>query len=212
MAIYGASKLPTPTEYTERAVSLDHGRYNLNATYREEDRLIGCDGHRLHLVRNLPKVEKPHFSNGQDAEFPNYRTVMLKEEDRFLMAELVFSRKQLTQLKALVKLCPDRNCGVTVTLNRKAQSLTISQVDPTSTDMREVQLVWTYTHHSTGHHYIGADITFGMNLRYIVEALIPDMHLSLHGKDATAPFELTSLPHPDSGIVYHAVIMPLRLD
>ena len=48
-------------EYVEIAKSRDEGRYNMTGIYRDTERLVATDGHRLHMVDGMPKIDKPHF-------------------------------------------------------------------------------------------------------------------------------------------------------
>jgi len=93
------------TEYCNRAVSTDKGRYNLISAFRETNRLCGTDGHRLHLAKDLPTAT-PHYLNSDltidsapciDAVLPKSLTAV---------ASFRFSKKEIARLKKLASLIP----------------------------------------------------------------------------------------------------------
>jgi hypothetical protein len=93
------------TEYCNRAVSTDKGRYNLISAFREANRLCGTDGHRLHLANDLPTAT-PHYLNSDldidsapciDAVLPKSLTAV---------ASFRFSKKEIARLRKLATLIP----------------------------------------------------------------------------------------------------------
>jgi hypothetical protein len=93
-------------KYLELAVSKDVSRYNMEAIYRDINCMVATDGHRLHLVGGLATIDKPHFLNGLDAEFPNYNAVLpanLRD-----ICELKITKSEIKQkLDAINDNCAD---------------------------------------------------------------------------------------------------------
>jgi hypothetical protein len=93
------------TDYCNRAISTDKGRYNLISAFREANRLCGTDGHRLHLANDLPTAT-PHYLNSDleicsapciDAVLPKSLTAV---------ASFRFSKKEIARLRKLASLIP----------------------------------------------------------------------------------------------------------
>lgn len=186
-------------EYVNRAVSQDEGRYNMTAAYREKDRLIATDGHRLHMVSGLVNQEKGGFVDGRDAQFPCYETVLPKKAEA--IGTVTFSKKEIAQLNKVIKLFRDRHCTCKFEFTR-GQALKITAKDKGEKDSFEIVLTFSNVE-------IERDHTVGLNLRHFTEALLPNVAMTLSAEGPTGP-QVLSLDHYDGK--YTAVVMPLRLD
>lgn len=186
-------------EYVNRAVSQDEGRYNMTAAYRERDRLIATDGHRLHMVSGLVNQEKGGFVDGRNAEFPCYETVLPKKAET--VGTVTFSKKEIAHLNKVVKLFRERNCSSKFEFT-KGQALKVTAKDKGEKDSFEIVLTFPNVE-------IERDHTVGLNLRYFTEALLANLPMTLSTEGPTGP-QVLSLDHYDGK--YMAVVMPLRLD
>lgn len=197
-----ATTTVSPFDYVSTAVSTDEGRYNMTAAYRERDRLIATDGHRLHMVSGLAMQSEGSFVDGRSGQFPNYEAVIPKKP--FDIATVTFNKKQIAQLNKVVKLFTDRNCGTRLTFS--GNTLTIGAV----ADKSESQGAWSIvlTFDCEGVDSLKAtQWSVGLNLRYFVEALIPNVPMTLSSEDTRGPQLLKATLH---GSEYMAIIMPLR--
>lgn len=186
-------------EYVNRAVSQDEGRYNMTAAYRERDRLIATDGHRLHMVSGLVNQEKGGFVDGRDAQFPCYETVLPKKAET--VGTVTFSKKEIALLNKVVKLYRDRNCSCRFEF-RKGEPLKLIAKDKGESDCFELTMTFSNVE-------IERDHTVGMNLRYFVEALLPSLPMTFSTEGPREP-QVLALELYDGK--YTAVVMPLRLD
>lgn len=186
-------------EYVNRAVSQDEGRHNMTAAYREKDRLIATDGHRLHMVSGLVNQDKGGFVDGRDAEFPNYEMALPKRAEA--IGTVTFSKKEIAHLSKVVKLFRDRSCTCKFEF-AKGQALKITAHDKGEMDSFEIVLTFPNVE-------IDRDHTVGLNLRYFTEALLPNVAMTLSAEGSTGP-QVLSVDHYEGK--YMAVVMPLRLD
>lgn len=182
-------------KYLELAVSKDASRYNMESIYRDINCMVATDGHRLHLVGGLATIDKPHFLNGLDAEFPNYTAVIpsnLRE-----VCELKISKSEINQLKALVKFI--KHCPI-VKLTIERHLLTFSHVGNGKTAS------------------IGFDVMqeseftpIGIRLDYFIDALIPDKAMML-SESAVKDKGHNPIILQCEEYSTKAVIMPCRLE
>ena len=186
-------------DYVSVAVSTDEGRYNMTAAYREKDRLVGTDGHRLHMVSGLAMQSEGSFVDGRDASFPNYEAVFPKNPKD--LASVTFTKKQISHLNKLVKLFNDRNCGTDFTFKDGALILTAKEAST------EAHGAWVTT--MTFDCVTKGEWSVRLNLRYFVEALIPGVPMVLSAESANGPQVFKADLH---GSEYMAIVMPLRAD
>lgn len=184
-------------DFVNIAVSQDEGRHNMRAAYREKDRLVATDGHRLHMVSGLAMQEKGSFVDGRDCEFPNYELVFPKNTKE--MATFKFNKKQIAQLNKIVKLYADKNSGAFLTFKNNQLSIMASE------EGSENQGAWSAT--VTFSCETKAAWQVKLNLRYFVEALIPNVSMSFEASDQTGPQVIKADMH---GSEYLALVMPLR--
>jgi DNA polymerase III sliding clamp (beta) subunit (PCNA family) len=149
-------------DYVSLAVSKDAGRINLTGVYRDKTRLVGTDGHRLHLVDGLPEVEKPHYVDGRDLEFPNYETAFLS--DAQMLCEFPVVKEDIKRIKALIGLYPKGEYPIAKLAVRAGRLFLESTGNQPgllfslsfSVDQKAVE-----------------EFEIGINLKYLVDALIP---------------------------------------
>lgn len=186
-------------DYVNRAVSTDEGRYNMTGAYRERDRLIATDGHRLHMVSGLVNQDKGGFVDGRDASFPNYETVLPQKVSQ--IATIKLTKKQVQYLGKIVKIFRDNTCGCKLTFE-PGKGLTIEGTSKAEND----SLTFIHSIHDVE---VDRAWTVGLNLRYLVEAIVPDYPMTISAEDPRGP----QLVEADFyGSKYTAVVMPIRLD
>ena len=90
-------------KYIEIALSKDIGRGALEYAYRDKDRLIGCDGYRLHMITGLPVVEKPYLiaAGSYDGEYPQYELAMPTVAQERFVSNITVNKRDMKRLKAL---------------------------------------------------------------------------------------------------------------
>lgn len=186
-------------DYVNKAVSCDEGRYNMTGAYREYDKLIATDGHRLHIVSGLVNQEKGGFIDGRDAQFPCYEQVLPKKVEA--IGTVTFTKKEIAHLNKVVRLFRDRNCGCQLQFKR-GEPLRISATDMGEKDSFEIVLTFPNVE-------IDRDHTIGLNLRYFVEALIPNLPMTFSSEGDKGPQVLETVQYDGK---YMAVVMPLKLD
>ena len=88
-------------KFVELAICKDKSRYNLQEVYRDTDKLIATDGHRLHFS-HAPQIERGHYLSGLDAEFPDTAAVFkgLTLVDTY---SLFLDKDNLAAVKAALK-------------------------------------------------------------------------------------------------------------
>jgi hypothetical protein len=176
-----------------------YGRANLSAVYREKDRLVATDGHRLHYVGGLPSVEKGHFLDGRDAEFPNYETVFIKEP--VSVGTIEITKKAIRDLTALSKVVRERNCATRIVVSPgEAVRFECTYKNETGGGS------WVYT---TG---AAVEITQSwdrlVNLRYFLDAVVAGFETEIvSGPDRSHPIEFKTVVY---GQPFHAIVMPVR--
>lgn len=175
------------------------GRYNLSAIYREKDRLVATDGHRLHYVEGLPIVEKGHFLDGRDAQFPNYETAFIQKPQT--VGKIKLTKKAIRDLTALAKVVRERNCATRIVF-KHGEPLTFECSYKNETGRGS----WTYTTESIVE--FGRDWDRLINLRYFLDAVMPDREACvLSGCERGHPIEFVT---DINGQPFHAIVMPIR--
>lgn len=114
-------------EYVELAKSKDKTRFNLTSVYRDKDRFVATDGHRMHWFISTT-VDKPHYLSGMEGEFPNYSAVLPKDKPlaSIEVHSLDLIAKHLKALLALAKASDNMPC---VTLTFKDNNLTFTHTN-----------------------------------------------------------------------------------
>lgn len=191
----------TPLDYVNIAVSQDEGRWNMTGAYREKDVLVATDGHRLHMVSGLAMQAQGGFVDGRDSQFPCYEAVIPKNPKT--LATVKFNRKQIAQLNKVQKLFSHRSIGTKFTFHRDKLRIEASE------EGSESQGAWSITLTFDCDTEYQAEYTVGLNLRYFVEALIPNMPMKFSSENNKGP-QLLKLDLGSSE--YTAIIMPIRLD
>lgn len=188
-----------PMKFVELAKDHDSfGRKELTGIYREQDRLVATDGHRLHYVGGLPVVEKGHFLDGRDNEFPNYEVVFLKNP--VTVGTIKLSKKTIRDLTALSKVVREKNCATKVTIDRD-KNLTFECEYKNETGGG----TWVYTTKTCGE--IERAWSAKLNLRYVLDAIIVDCDTEILINLDGGPIEFKALVNQQP---FHALVMPIR--
>lgn len=190
-------------DFVNLAVSKDDTRYNLCSAYRDTNKLVGTDGHRLHWVNSLPDAT-PSFVDGRNEQFPDYSRVMPTGSPSysFQFKAEKGDEKRLKALLALAKAC-DSRCP-SISLYVRDSRIVFHLVDKTYNTTATVELF--------GECKGDTSLIVGANFSYVLDAITPALKglgkvsIEPHGKHE--PIKITSeLP----GQVYHAIVMPIRL-
>lgn len=202
-----ALKTVEPMDFVARAISKDEGRYNLTGAYRDKDRLVSTDGHRLHMIEGLANQEKGGFVDGRACEFPNYETVLPKNKQT--VATITLKKDQLRKLKKLAD-CHSDSRNVEFKLEFKREGLIVSSVLDEALDMR-VSLKLSAD--------VDREVTVGVNLRYFIDAFLEGHETVIEMTDIkptpyNGPVVMSTKTCSTHGGVlsYSAIVMSLRLD
>lgn len=69
--------------FVNKAIDKKTLNYNMLYPYRDTDKLVATDGHRIHFV-NQPKIEKPYFIGAEcELTFPDYSRVLPSDSSLF---------------------------------------------------------------------------------------------------------------------------------
>ena len=184
-----------PTEFAARAVSTDVGRYNLQSAWRQDTRVIGCDGYRLHWVEGLEPVEGYQYVDGIGGVPPNVNVVIKRLAAVAVVATWKPTRDEIKSLKTLIKLSePGRVRVSTLEIADRVRLL-----GPTDT-LVQWHLPLTATP-------IRTDIRIGLQLRYLLDALIPGVYHYIHLGD-----DQIRITYGGAYETYHALIGQCQLD
>jgi len=193
-------------KYLELAVSKDPSRYNLCAIYRDTDCMVATDGYRLHMVTNLAPIDKPHFVNGTDGEFPDYTVVIPKEIQ--IVGGIKLDKRQLKQLKQYSDFIGKDKVS-TMNVNGR---LNIEH-DQVTDGGFGITLAYTDGLISAtitlpmNDYKQGTDKPIGIKANQLYEALVPDTQFAIsRGVNEHSPWMLSTLHHNTT-----AVIMPCRI-
>lgn len=194
--------------YVTLATSKDKTRYNLTKAYRDSDKLIATDGHRMHWIEGLPHTAGAYLDGSTDCEFPDYSQVMPKGSPKhaFTMFPHANTHKVLGALLKLVE-CHDKRKTVELRSSGATMMLAIPNPDDI---IGSVKLSGVLEENAPC-----GGIVLGVNLAYLIDAISP----ALKAKSSTAfftlefrsEFELIKVRCHVAGQDYHAIVMPVRL-
>lgn len=193
-------------KYCEIACSKDERRYNLTSVYRDVDCFVATDGDRLHLVSGQPKIDKGHYINGLDAEFPEYHQVLPKQSTEFIVGLIIGDKKHgkrlIDKIKAFNKLISlDSGDKITACWLIAEGNKLILEYDTLRLELDELE------------NFKNATFKLGLNLKFFADALSLDydymkreVHLEYYGDLALFLVKSTI-----SGYDSTAVITPMRM-
>lgn len=186
-------------KYIELAKSKDESRYNLTSVYRDTHHLVATDGHRLHMSNGLPEA-RPHFLNGIDAEFPDYKQIIPKQDP---VGKIEYHTS---------------NNGKRILLSLKAISKAVKEFDRSLVckiefhDKKPIKIIFEHPELKLEHTleafvYEGKDITTGITLSYLIDALafIPNSLCTISVYGDLVPIKIES----NTGLT--AIVMPAKL-
>lgn len=132
-------------KYISLALGKGPGLKGLQYQWRHADKLIGCDGHRLHMITGLPFVHEGQYVSAPNGtpEYPNYEMVLPKEE-RFI-GTMKIDRPEMKRLKGFldlastrgVKITRDRSCEGALIVRYKDNTVECRMEIPLQSDSRE---------------------------------------------------------------------------
>lgn len=153
--------MTTVNGWLNRAVSKDETRYSLNQVWRDKEESVATDGHRLHIYKELNRIENPVNKNklGDDYDYPDYKQVIpvTNSSDKVMMP---VTKELVTLLNTLLKTCKKSDQSVDIAVSE--DRLTISYLDGF--------LSWSFG--------ITVDSSFievretRLNLKYFIDALL----------------------------------------
>lgn len=187
-------------DFVSLAVSRDEFRHNLTGVYRDTNKLVASDGHRLHWVE-IPDG-KPGYLDGRDAQFPDYSQVMPRDPASCVV-EVKLAADSRKILKALAALSKAYDKTQTVTVKTNTKSLFIQSPEKSPVE---------FSYEIPCEHKKDT-IKLGLSLRYLLDAMAPvienkgkgDISIEFHG--TLAPVLITCTV---SGQEYKTIVMPTR--
>lgn len=185
-------------KYIELALSKDIGRGALEYAYRDKDRLIGCDGHRLHMICGLPVVKDPYLvtSGSYDGLYPQYE-LALPDNARFI-SDILVEKRDMKRLKSLSDFIGVEENPI-ATIYNEGNMLHIAY----SNFANSVEAKLVIELESTPRIPMEK---MGIDLRYFYQALIQDVEMELHQADGRGISLVCTLPSINS----YALIMMAR--
>ena len=161
-------------KYVALALSQDVGRGALEHMYRDHTRLVGSDGHRLHMIEYLPRIDKPHFlSHGYDGEYPNYEVAIPKDVDEVSIGRIFLDKKMHKRLKGMVAFSGEKNPIVKISRDSEMR-LSIEFNTNTLPNHHAIMRLDVDDYKHKGHSF-----TMGMRLNYLIDAIIPDVWMNV---------------------------------
>lgn len=184
-------------KYIDIAVSKDL-RGGLQYAYRHRDRLIGCDGHRLHMITGLAEVsEGQYVSAPKDTpEYPNYEVVLPKEEKLRRIGTLTFDKDQVKVIKGL--------CGFIGPMNHVCISVKEGLLHLSHDNKRNR----TATYSLAGDFKGSTDKTIvAIKIQYLFDAIIEGKEMDLYCNEEQSLVLRCTYP----SIMSYALIMGVNL-
>lgn len=191
-------------KYIGIAVSKDLGRGPLQYMYRHKDRLIGCDGHRLHMIFGLPLVSEGQYVNAPaaTAEYPNYEAAMPEDGKLSYIGNIRFDKDQMKRLKGLVAFCGHGDRGsikITRDMARDGHLILRHSDDMYSATM-ELEL-------ETDQSGVRHSVDIGVRAQYFYDAIVPDREMEVHVNDNMHLVLRCTYP----SVMSYALIMGVRV-
>jgi len=196
-------KTPSVQAWVDRARGTDATRPSLLHTYRDTNALVACDGHRLHVVDELP-YSPTHFIGGDrdadDMQFPNWQ-VVLPPFGTGNGVDITILVQELDKLKAVQRMLKAKGVpprAIEVKLELLGNKITLSGIYP---------VAWCASFPLARPN---VDATFTMNLDYIIDAI-----------EGTRGAELIIPSNPEGSYKFipdigvdsaYAIIMPCRTE
>lgn len=170
----------------------------LESVYRDVDKFVATDGHRLHWCNSQPHIEKPYLLSGQDYEYPDYKQAFPRNLNP--VAKFTLSKKEIRSLKLFCDLLAsfndkrDQPIGGKITMGLTSISFRSDRCDAYHLELKF-------------HANVFMECGISLNLRYFYEAVSmwADQPISLQFDNPNAPIQLDG---PEN---CHALIMPMRI-
>ena len=152
-------------DYVNLAISKDKFKPNLNDVYRDKESLVATDGHRIHWTNGLPPIEQGYYISGGDSQFPEWQLAL---PQNIYSLSIYFSKNHYKDLTARLKLL-DKKQIVKISFNIDKKLIITSNQFKYELDI-----------------LVGIppiDITFSINLAYLLSALTPQKNEIMGGFD-----------------------------
>jgi len=172
-------------EYIKLATSKDKTRFNFNQVYRDLNKIVATDGHRMHWINGQEEIAKGFYLDGQDhGPFPDYSQVFPKADPASLLS-VVLTTDFVKKAKAMLKLiqcytgkeAPIRlNCFHEVVENKP----TMTVFELAFTDSKNLAK-FSIQHKTSEDALTGPAFTTMLNLSYLIDAIelpIKDNYIS----------------------------------
>jgi DNA polymerase III sliding clamp (beta) subunit (PCNA family) len=191
-------------DYVKLACSKDERRDNLMHVYRDTDRLVATDGHRLHWCNGLENQPKGYVDGQDHGEFPDYQHVMPKG---VASASLTFDASNAVHLlMRLAKVMPTKIGHRNVRLKFEKNAMLVTYTDPDGLITGTVKI------DAVIHTAEEQLPDMGMDIAYMVDALAPakkernyvSATIHIHGTKAPTEWAVAN--------EFKAVIMPCRIE
>lgn len=196
-------------DWLNLAISKDETSPHLLEAYRDKTNLVATDGHRLHLINNLPEAT-PGYVSGLNLDYPDYKTCIPDSKDcqeiTFETGMLKDIKKMLADLKKIAGIIKPYDSMTTVKLTIKDRQVKIE-----STGSERQPFFISYKLEAILPEVDHVNHVAGINLSYLIDALrvlliteSPGMELLVSGQLAPMLFKF------DAGSL-EALVMPIRL-
>lgn len=188
-------------DYIKLAVSKDKTRYNICSIYRDKNHFVATDGHRMHYANGLPYAD-PHYIDGTDAQFPDWRQVLPEKATSKIRIENIGYNQVRLFLDAIIKV--DKEAAFKLDLTQGKLEL--------SYDNKEGLKVSAKIETSEIETLKVNDVTTGFKARYILDALKPMQKLKYIGAVMKLDGASSPMAIEFEGFKANAIIMPCRFE
>lgn len=182
-------------KYIELALSKDIGRGALEYAYRDKDKLVGCDGHRLHMICGLPQVKESYLVScgSYDGQYPQYE-LALPDKERFI-SNIIVEKRDMKRIKGLSEFIGVEENPVAA-LHTEGNMLHITHINPAESVQARLVIELENTPRIPMER-------MGVDLRYFYQALIQDAEMELYQAEGRGIVLKCQLPSINS----YALIM-----
>lgn len=190
-------------DFVSLAVSTDKTRHNLTGVYRDTNKLVATDGHRMHWVNSLPDATPSYLDGRKDSQFPDISQVMPTGAPA-CVCEFNLTLEAIKIIKGIASVVKtyDRNQAVILEVGVATLFLQADKRD-------ELKCCYSIPCDTKA-----GTIKVGLSLRYLLDAMAPVIEnkgkgtvlIEFYGK--TAPILITCIAAAQT---YKAIVMPYRL-
>lgn len=199
-----ATKTLNATAWINRATSKDATRHNLQHAWRSGTDMVATDGHRMHRILDLAKVDKDVSTDPASdvTSFPDYTQVLPTKTADYSVGVTGYDL-DLATLKAIAKLLPKAKPFITLRIENGYLSLEAKNL---SVNHGSVEVKYGV---QLADEYKAVTMTYSVsfNLNYLIDAVdgLPMVAIKFYG--ALNCFTVDSAI---DGKPVQALIMPIR--